>query len=48
MNEIEELEEKQRKCKHENVVHRESEVLPGGYYECLTCNEMSTVKEYFE
>ena len=46
MNEIEELEEKQRKCKHENVVHRE--VLPGGYYECLTCNKMSTVKEYFE
>ena len=48
MNEIEELEEKQRKCKHENVVHRESEVLPGGYYECLTCNKMSATKEYFE
>lgn len=48
MNEIEKLEEKQRKCKHENVVHRESEILPGGYYECLTCNKMSTTKEYFE
>jgi len=45
---IEKLIEKQRKCKHENVVFKESEILPSGYYECLTCNKMSTVKEYFE
>ena len=46
--EIEELEKKQSKCKHEDVVFKESEVLPSGYYECLTCNKMSTAKEYFE
>jgi len=46
--EIEELVEKQNKCKHKDVVFKESEVLPSGYYECLTCNKMSTAKEYFE
>ncbi len=45
---IDEIMKKQNECKHEDVVFQESEILPSGYYECLTCSKMSTVKEYFE
>jgi len=45
---IDEIMRKQNECKHEDVVFKESEILPSGYYECNVCNKISVMKEYFE
>jgi hypothetical protein len=45
---IDEIMKKQNECKHEDVVFKESEILPSGYYECNVCNKISVMKEYFE
>jgi len=45
---IDEIMIKQNECKHEDVVFKESEILPSGYYECNVCNKISVMKEYFE
>ena len=45
---IDELMKKQNECKHKDVVFKESEVLPSGYYECTECKKISVMKGYFD
>jgi hypothetical protein len=45
---IDKLMKKQNECDHPDVVFKESEVLPSGYYECNVCNKISVMKGYFD